>query len=65
MRWAAERPTAPVLTLENLRRERDRTRAECLTAARPPCDTAERGRRWREFLEANTAYELRAKGDSR
>ena len=64
MRWAAERPTTSALTLEGLRRERDRARTEYLTAARTSCDTAERGRRWRRFLEANAAYELRAKGDS-
>lgn len=64
MRWEAERPTTPALTLEVLRRERDRARAEYLCAARTPCDTAERGLRWRRFLEANAAYELRAKGDS-
>jgi hypothetical protein len=53
-------------TLAELRAARDRARQEYLAAARTiPRDTAERGRKWREFREANAAYELRAKGDTR
>ncbi len=51
-------------TLVELRAARDRARREYLAATRTiPRDTAERGRRWREFREANAAYELRAKGN--
>lgn len=51
--------------LAELRAERDRRRAEYLAATRKiPRDTAERGRLWWEFCEANDAY-LRAKGDTR
>ena len=57
------RAAAP--TLAELRAVRDRARQEYLAATRTiPRDTAERGRRWREFCEANAAY-LRAKGDTR
>ena len=53
-------------TLAELRAVRDRARREYLVAARTiPRDTAERGRKWREFCEANAAYELRAKGNMR
>lgn len=52
-------------THAELRAARDRARREYLAAARTtPRDTAERARRWREFLEANAAY-LRAKGEMR
>jgi transposase len=52
-------------TLRDLRAERDRARAEYLAASRMlPPDTAERGRLWRELLEANAAY-IRAKGQTR
>jgi hypothetical protein len=52
-------------TLAELRTARDRARAEYLAATRTiPRDNAERGRLWREFLEANAAY-LRAKGETR
>ncbi len=51
-------------TLTELRAARDRARVEYLAATRTiPRDTAERGRRWRAFLEANAAY-LRAKGET-
>ena len=52
-------------TLRDLGAARDRARKEYLDATRTlPRDTAERGRLWREFLEANAAY-LRAKGQTR
>ena len=52
-------------TLAELRAVRDRARQDYLAAARTiPRDTTERGRRWREFCEANAAY-LQAKGDTR
>lgn len=52
-------------TLAELRAARDRAREEYLAAARTiPRDTAERGRRWREFLVANAAF-IRAKGGAR
>lgn len=48
-----------------LQAARDHRRAEYLAATRTLSrDTAERGRLWREFLEANAAY-LRAKGQTR
>ena len=59
---------AATVTLAELRTARDWARAEYLTAAREVprrSSPAERGRRWRAFLEANAAYELRAKGDAR
>ncbi len=53
-------------TLAELRAVRDRARQEYLAVARTtPRDTAECGRRWREFREASAAYELRAKGNMR
>ena len=53
-------------TLAELRAARDRARAQYLAAARTvPHEAAERGGRWREFREANAAYELRARGDTR
>jgi hypothetical protein len=56
---------AATATLAELRAARDRARAEYLAATRTvPRDTAERGRRWREFCEANAAY-LRAGGNTR
>jgi hypothetical protein len=56
---------AATRTLAELRAARDRARAEYLAAARTvPRDTAERGRRWRGFCEANAAY-LRVRGDLR
>ena len=56
---------AVTATLRDLGAARDRARKEYLAAARTtPIDTAERGRLWREFLEANAAY-LRAKGQTR
>ncbi len=54
-------------TLRELGTARDRARDEYLAATRQRIysrDTAERGRLWRGFLEANTAY-LRAKGRTR
>ena len=61
---AQVRAAAP--TLVELRAARDRARREYLAAARTtPRDTAERGRKRREFREANAAYELRAKGNMR
>jgi hypothetical protein len=59
---SAEAGTA---TLRELRTARDRARDEYLAASRSvPRDTTERGRLWREFLEANVAY-LGAKGQTR
>lgn len=56
---------AATTTLQDLRAARDRARAEYLAVTRQiPSDTAERGRLWREFLEASAAY-LRAKGQTR
>ena len=56
---------AATSTLRDLRAARDQARAEYLAApGLPRRDTAERGRLWREFLEANAAY-LRAKGQTR
>ena len=54
------------LTLADLRARRDRARAEYLAASRksPAASARERGPLWRAYLEANAAYELRAKGDS-
>ncbi len=52
-------------TLVELGATRDRARQEYLAATQMiPPDTAERGRKWRDFCEANGAY-LRAKGDMR
>jgi hypothetical protein len=52
-------------TIQDLRAARDRARKEYLAAARTHFrDTAECGRRWREFLETNAAY-LRTKGQKR
>ena len=46
--------SATTQTLAQLRAARDRARSEYLAAARTvPRDTEERGRRWREFCEAN------------
>ena len=57
--------SAATQTFAQLRAARDRARAEYLAAARTlPRDTEERGRRWREFCEANATY-LRARGDAR
>ncbi len=58
---------AATATLRDLRSAQDRARAEYLAATRQRSysrDTAERGRLWREFLQANAAY-LRAKGQTR
>ena len=53
-------------TLAELRAARDRARAHYLAATRAvPRNTEERARRWREFREANDAYTLRARGDTR
>lgn len=63
MRASAEVGAAQ--SIAELRQERDRARAEYLAATREiPRDTAERGRRWRVFTEANAAY-FRAKGATR
>ena len=57
--------SAATQTLTQLRAVRDRARTEYLHTARTlPRDTEERGRRWREFREANAAYELQARGDT-
>ena len=61
---AAPQPARQTLSLVELRAERDRARAEYLSATRHiPRDTAHRARLWRAFVEANAAY-TRAKGET-
>jgi hypothetical protein len=55
---------AGIATLRDLRAARDQARKEYLAVRATLPDAAERGRLWREFLEANDAY-LRAKGQAR
>ena len=56
--------TAAIFTLQELRVARDRARAEYLAATRTILrDTAERGRLWRAFCEANAVY-LAARGEA-
>ncbi len=59
----AEAGVIPV-TIWELRAARDRARKEYVAVRTTAPDAAERGRLWREFLEANAAY-LRAKGQTR
>lgn len=59
------RPARSPLSPTELRAERDRARDKYLAAVRRiPCDTTERARLWRAFVEANTAC-IRARGETR
>lgn len=61
---AAPQPARQTFSSAELRAERDRARAEYLSATRQiPRDTKERARLWRAFVEANSAY-TRAKGET-
>lgn len=56
---------AATVTLQELRVARNRARVEYLAAIRTiPRDTAECGRLWRAFLEANAAYDRAARGEA-